>query len=264
MSLKRNLTFEDIIIYDKEIEFSNDERRAGYNIGNLLNMPYLSGQWKQCPHVDEGSLQRMNVVADICKDSILHFYCQERPSDEKVPYIPRVIDSVEKYIEKNRSVLESNDVFQMIQNPNCLCIHIRSGDLNVEEEFVNIIEQMSHNYEKVILLGGIHLDEYFKPHYMKTIDLVNQMNYITSKNSNIFVSLEKPDVHLSMMHKAANLMVHKGGFSCLGSILSTGKLFVTPHFEFANHPNWIENVEQKRYFLVRVGGHTSPLRPPPC
>jgi hypothetical protein len=110
---------------------------------------------------------------------------------------------------------------------------------------------MSHNYEKVILLGGIHLDEYFKPHHMKTIDLVNQMNYITSKNSNIFVSLEKPDVHLSMMHKAANLMVHKGGFSCLGSILSTGKLFVTTHFEFANHPNWIENVDQKRYFLVR-------------
>ena len=250
MFLKRNLIFEDIIIYDKEIEFSKDERKAGYNIGNLLNMPYLSGQWKQCPHNDNGALERMNLVADICKDSILSFYCRGRPVDEKVPFVPRIIDSVHEYIEKNRNLLETNEVYQTVQNPNCLCVHIRSGDLNVEGDYVNVIEKMSHRYEKVILLGGIHLDEYFKPHDIKIIDFMNQINHILNKNDNLFVYLDKPDNHLCIMHKAANLMVHKGGFSCLGSILCTGNLFVTHHFEFVKHPNWIENRNERKYYLV--------------
>ena len=186
MLLKRNLNFEDIIIYDKEIEFSKDERRAGYNIGNLLNMPYLSGQWKQCPHNDEGALERMNLVANTCVDSILSFYCRGRPIDEKVPYVPRIIDSLKEYMKKNNDFLENNEVFKMVQDPNCLCVHIRSGDLNVEEDYVNIIEKMSYKFEKIILLGGIHLDEYFKPHHMKTIDFMSQVNSILNKIKTTF------------------------------------------------------------------------------
>ena len=246
--LKRNLVFEDIVIYDKEIEFSKDDRKAGYNIGNLLNMPYLSGQWNQCPHNDEVALKRMNLVADLCKDSILYYYCLDRPENEKVPYVPRIVDSVKKYLD-HPSFKEKKELLEMVKDEKCLCVHIRSGDLNVEEDYVQIIEKLSHKFEKVILLGGIHLDEYFKDHHRKTVDFVNQMNMILNKNTNIYVYLDKPDHHLCIMHLAANLLVHKGGFSCLGSLICSGKLYVTSRFEFANHPNWIENTGKRKYYL---------------
>jgi len=248
--LKRHITPNDVIIYDKNIDFTLDERKAGYNIGNLLNMPYLSGQWTPIPGLDECSsrrLDRMNLVADICKDSILHIYCNYRPFDEKVPCGPRIMDSVKKYMEKNKKMFETNEIFKMVQNPRCLCVHIRSAELNVEQEYVSIIEKLSHLYDKIILLGGIHLDRDFRPDEIKTSIFAYDMNRIMDKNSNIFLYLDKPDIHLCLMHKAANLLVHKGGFSCLGSIVCKGTLFLTNLFEYLDQPNWIEIMEGRKY-----------------
>ena len=48
--MKRNISDNDIIIRDNFIK--EDERNAGYNLGDLLNMPSLIGIWNQKPHQD--------------------------------------------------------------------------------------------------------------------------------------------------------------------------------------------------------------------
>jgi predicted oxidoreductase len=123
--------------------------------------------------------------------------------------------------------------------------------MNVEETFVSVIEEMSHMYEKVILLGGIHLDEYFRPNDVKLSIFAYDMNYIMNKNKNIFLCLDEPDLHIVLMHKASNLLLHKGGFSCIGSLICEGKIFITNHFSYDRHPHWKEYNGNRKYNLIR-------------
>lgn len=51
------------------------------------------------------------------------------------------------------------------------------------------------------------------------------------------------------MSIASNLLVHKGGFSCLGSIVCNGNLFITPYFTVAKCENYISKVNKKYTML---------------
>lgn len=66
---------------------------------------------------------------------------------------------------------------------------------------------------------------------------------------NIYIHLNTPDMHLAIMSMASNLLVHKGGFSCLGSIVCNGNLFITKNFHHANCNNWMNKVN-KKYSLL--------------
>jgi hypothetical protein len=70
------------------------------------------------------------------------------------------------------------------------------------------------------------------------------MNIILSQGSNIYIYLNNADVHLSLMSKASNLLLHRGGYSALGSIVSTGNLFITKQFYHAFQKNWIDKVNK--------------------
>ena len=130
--MKRIITKEDIIKYDKIIE--QDSRKAGYNLGDLLNMPHLNGAWISQPHASKDLLDRMNLLSKYYKDSILEYYCEERPENEYVPNINRIVNSVDKF---NKTI--NIDIINIIKNPNTLCIHLRNGDLDTEIEFKIII-----------------------------------------------------------------------------------------------------------------------------
>ena len=71
------------------------------------------------------------------------------------------------------------------------------------------------------------------------------MNNILAQRDNIYIYLSSPDVHLSIMSEATNLLLHKGGFSCLGSIVCNGNLFITNYFIVAKCNNWISKVNKK-------------------
>jgi hypothetical protein len=71
------------------------------------------------------------------------------------------------------------------------------------------------------------------------------MNNILAKRDNVYIYLNSPDIHLSIMSEATNLLVHKGGFSCLGSIVCGGNLFITNYFIYAKRTNWISKVNKK-------------------
>jgi hypothetical protein len=239
------ITITDIINYDKIIK--DDLRNAGYNIGDLLNMPHLNNTWESFPHANIDILERMYLLSKNYENSILNYYCSGREEEENIPNINRIIKSVELFKNKNKNILI--DILQIVKDPNCCCVHIRSGDLLVELEFIECILKLSDMFNKIILLSGVHLDELYRSEIDKKFIFVNTINHIMSQRDNIYVYLNNPDIHLSIMSEASNLLIHKGGFSCLGSIVCNGNLFITPYFTHAKESNWINKVN-KKYILL--------------
>jgi len=237
------IVIEDII--KDNVIISEDTRCAGYNLGDLLNMPHLNGDWNSSPHHDNAILDRMNLLSKYYKNSILQYYCEDRNENEYVPNINKIVNCVNKFI-KNVNI----DI-DIIKNPNTLCVHLRNGDLDTEIEFINLIIKLSFDYEYIIILSGIHLDEHYKSYNDKTTNFINTINLIIQKNKNIYFYLGSPDIHLSIMSQSSNLLLHKGGFSCLGSIVSTGNLFITKLFNHANHNHW-KIMVNKKYTLLEI------------
>jgi len=109
------------------------------HIGDLLNMPFLGGWWNGSPHNNDNDLQRMNMIGTVYTGSILHYYIQDRPHNETIPNIPRLIKSVEMYEEKHKNSFLT--IYNEVQEKNILCVHLRSGDKEVllsKNSFVHI------------------------------------------------------------------------------------------------------------------------------
>lgn len=239
--MKRQINLQDIVITDKIIK--DDHRNAGYNIGDLLNMPYLHNIWNNCPHADNNILERAILLSKHYPDSILNYYYSSRNNEESIPNINRIINSVEKFKKNNISQL--NNIISIVKDPKCCCVHVRNGDVITENNFIKTIIYLSYKFDKIILLSGIHMDNLCKNDNAKKINFLNTMNSILMHKNNIYIYIENPDIHISIMSEASNLLLHKGGFSCLGSIVSTGNLFVTDYFTYIHNANWLSHVNKK-------------------
>ena len=244
--LKSSINVSDIQITDLIIP--EDLRNGGYNLGDLLNIPNLNNDWNSIPHADIHQLNRMKLLGSIYKDSILQFYCNGRSNDEEsIPNINLIKQSVNKFISINYENLY--EIINIIKDTNTCCVHLRNGDLESENDYINIIINLSKKFNKIIILSGIHLDNMYKSEIDKKINFVTTINNILQKNNNIFIYLNTADIHLSIMSLASNLLIHKGGFSCLGSIVCNGNLYVTKYFTHKNKENWINKVNNKYIIL---------------
>ena len=233
--LKRHITADDIIIYDKIIE--ND--RGGYNLGDLLNMPALLGLWDYTNPHGKG---RMNSLGKIYENTILSYYCENRKDKDPIPDVKLINESVKNFTEHNRYLYE--DILAVVKNTSTCCVHVRNGDCETEQYYINLIIELSDIFDTIILLSGVHSDEGFKKHDDKINNFVNTINSILNKKTNIYIYLNCADIHLSIMMNAANLLLHKGGYSCLGSIVSTGILFITDIFHVVNCKLWKQLVNK--------------------
>lgn len=242
MDLKRIIQPNDVIIYDAEMDLSRDDRKGGYNIGDLLHIPVLSD--KENFKERDG---RQQIISEIYKDSIFANYWNSRPKDEFIPNIPRIQRSVEQFVERNFE--KHVDIFELVRNPSTLCVHIRSGDLDVTMDYINVIKNLSKQFQTVIVLGGVHYDQVFRLHENKIRAFVHQSNLILQQNHNIYSFLDKPDVHIAVMSQSSNLLLHYGGFSAIGAIVCSGKLYATKLFHHVNCKGWKEKVN-KPYILV--------------
>jgi hypothetical protein len=231
----------DIQIYGKSI--LNDVTGAGYNIGDLLNLPSISGFWKANPHNSVEELERLYVVGHSYPQSIVHYYIEARPADEPVPNLYRVIGAVKKYIAHSPVLLP--ELIRVVNDETVLCVHIRCGDKETETSFLDLVVDLAKEYRFVYIFSGLHLDERFASNTVKIARFVHTMNYVLEKTSNVSVILAEPDVHLSMMSNAKHLLLHKGGFSAIGSLVCVeGTVYITEFMEKLT-PSWTEIVLNK-------------------
>lgn len=228
----RPITLENVEIFGTPIE--NDAIGAGYNIGDLLNIPSLGGFWQACPHNSPEDLARLYHVAEQYPQSILQYYIEARPFDEEVPYKHRIIGAVEKYKEAQPSDSSVLDICRIVDSEEVLCIHIRCGDKHVEEDFLRLIEHQANLYKQVFLFSGLHLDERFASNTQKKDSFLCTMNRLLT-HTNISLVIADPDDHIAMMSTAQNLLVHKGGFSAIGMIVCKGNAYKTKYMDVVNH-----------------------------
>ena len=221
------ITTDNIEIYGQQVE--SDSIGAGYNIGDLLNMPSLGGFWQATPHNTPGDLERLYHIGSLYPGSILHYYIEARPVDEIIPYEYRVMGAVDKFIGS----FPQADWFSMVSEDDVLCVHIRCGDKEVEDDFIRLIIYQSQFYRQVFLFSGLHLDERFASNLQKKQCFQSAMNRLLELR-NVSLVLAPPDEHISMMRNAKNLLLHKGGFSAIGAIVCKGNVFITKYMDVIN------------------------------
>jgi hypothetical protein len=238
-----NLISDNIV---NAISSQNDVNKKNtskvYNIGDLLNMPSYWAGWGRNPHNNEHGY---NIFKDACKkfdNSIFYNYCNSRIDEsEPIPNINRIRESVDLYIENNYNNLDR--LIKKVKDPNTLCVHLRSGDKGiVEDSFIESINTLSNKYDKIIIFAGIHSDtEHNGLDDSKNNLLISISKIVIDKD--IDINLENADIHLCLMRCANNLLLHKGGFSILGSILFSGNnLYATTLFEPLGNEELIDSL----------------------
>lgn len=203
-----------------------DENKPLYNIGDLLNMPHFSHNWNNKPHADKHIYNKFIKTAEYYKRSILNIYKTTRENEnnlESIPNVNRLRLSVDKFSMEN-NINSNYDL-----NDETLYVHLRSGDRGIVESlYLKKIKYLSKKYKKIIILVGIHRDEQLTKLDKSKKYLEMSINKIKEMGIEFKVDYNSPDNHLCLMRNSRNLLVHKGGFSTLGSLLFQGdNLYLT-------------------------------------
>lgn len=224
----------EITLYDN----TTTNNLGGYNIGDLLNMPSYWAGWARNPHNDHNIYQSYLEAINQFPNSILYYYSLQRTdNNEPIPNMIKIESATDLYIENNNKNVNNDN--------NILYVHLRSGDKGVVEDlFINKINELTNNYDKIIILTGIHSDERFEKIDNSKRNLIESLKKIN--NDKIDINLDNPDNHLVIMRKCKNLLLHKGGFSILGSIIFTGtNLYFTDLFECRHNQEIINNLKNR-------------------
>lgn len=244
LKLLREVREEDIVFYESRFDFQHDVSNVGYNIGDLLNIPYLAERWGQNPyHEGQNELDRMYIIARICKGSILDRYVSSRPTWEPIPNVQRICDCTDQYIHDNIKNLKP--ILDVVSQKNTLTVHVRTGDMRMDSDFIEDINSLAVKFKKVIILSGIHLDTITLDHHGKVKTFLENTNSVLQSNRKIQAYIDIPDVHICMMRKASHLLLYSGGFSGIGAIVAQGKVYATQRFYHADSSRWKKHVPKE-------------------
>lgn len=239
---------ENTVVMENEIIelLQNDEDKDSkdvYIIGDLLFMPYY-----QLP-LETDYIKRVNVIKykDVVfpsfPGSILEKVGKNMEKDDIfVECLPNALNkSVKEYSEEKEF---DKTLLEELSNPDNVLLHLRSGDAgDINEDFFNIINNIYKNFKKIYIIFGIHNHNDFNCSYTAC---GGQNNYWNSRNSfqNTINSIKKvleldnstflignSDTHIALMSCASNLIIHRGGFSTIGSIVCKGNIYYTAYFQ---------------------------------
>lgn len=215
-----------------------DEGRVSYSIGDILNMPYFHAGWNNTPHCDDFCYQSFKTAASQYQNNIVGIYASLRSDDEPIPNVEKILQACDLYLEENINQdtnLKSKS--EMWDDEDTLYIHLRSGDLGVVGVgFIETIVELSSKYNRLIVMCGIHHHGHNTGRFASVADskimLLQSLSKIQSR-CQVIIDTSEPDTHLCVMRNCKNLLVHRGGFSKLGSLLFNGdNLYITESFDF--------------------------------
>jgi hypothetical protein len=213
-----------------------DDNKSSYNIGDLLNMPHFFANWNNTPHHNDFEYNKYERTAMEYEDTILGIYHRTRTHpEEPIPNVTRIRSSIDTYIEKN---IDTNanlqNILEKCNDDTVLFVHLRSGDYGiVEDEYMKVIHSLSDNYSQIVILCGIHHSGENRHIFPPIPECIENLKKSLCKimTDNILIDASIPDVHVCAMSKAKNLLIHKGGFSILGSLVFTGnKIYISNLF----------------------------------
>jgi len=249
--LKQKISLNDIQIYDIGPSFG----KTGYNISDLLNMPHFWAGWNQNPHSADLLYNIARETALNNPKTILGKYYLSRFNDEKIPNINRLIDVIDEYIFDNH--INRLEIYKYIIDENVLFVHVRSGDYGViSSSYLNIIGRLSKFFKKLVLLAGVNRSTFVDDNQDSEHNLQCRKNLLTSLNlifeqgSNIYAYFDIPDIHISIMRLCKNLLVHKGGYSVLGSFINNNNIYYTDELPCKDNKKWLDITKYKNIMFV--------------
>lgn len=145
----------------------------------------------------------------------------------------------------------SEGLAHLYGNKKVLLVHLRSGDkggIGFPKGVYESIQEVSQDFQKIVMITGVHADVRFKPQNESITNLHTDLKELSAKLS--FPNLEfyphkDADVHIYMMQKAKHLFLHKGGFSAIGGLVNEGTVYFTRLFDVAYNVSLFENLMQK-------------------
>ena len=215
-------TFRINVVLEKDYHLNRMEPL--YNVGDILNLPRLhaiSSGYAKVPHYDIAQYER---ACSTFVPSVVSIYCNLRKdNDEIIPNSTKVREAVDIYLRQKGSDIPN---INAVSQNNSLCIHLRSGDKGeVEASFLNAIRSLSFNYSNIFVLNGLHNRPKGK-HVNDKGNMIRSIQKVESAISNskakLLFTSSNPDDDLAIMRKCQNILLHKGGFSELGSFLFQG------------------------------------------
>lgn len=236
-----------------------------YNMGDILNLPRLhesiTSAYQKIPHYDYWQYER---ACTTFVPSVVSYYCALRQDEnEIIPNATKVRQAVKLYFEEHgRDMKYIND----IQTDTSLCVHVRSGDKGLlSANFLQAIRSLSFNYSSIYFLSGIHNAAKGKHvNDRQTLDSSISLirKSIINPNTKLVFTSNTPDTDICFMMKCRNLLLHKGGFSELGSFVFEGdKLYITESFPFDRRKDeHVKNMIVKPKYLRCTPSHCDMIK----
>lgn len=238
----------------------HDENKPTYNIGDLTLMYFYYGTMDKPIYDDNKSkyideyIKTKKEYYDIYPNSIFSNYIKlldEKVNVEKasveLPELELIQKATDMFYDKNKESVDS--FFNAMNNERTLFVHLRSGDKgNLDDSFINAIQKLEQNYEKVIIICGSH-NQQNDEHKNKLINDVNKI-----MNEKYIININEPDHHLCYFRKCKHLLVCKGGFSALGCVLFNGdnlyymSKMMNEHGEY--NQTWIDFINKKKIIYL--------------
>lgn len=239
MLLRRKLSCDDIIV----------NFNIKYNVGDLLCAPFYWNSWKSYDYHATRYADHIAKIKTCFPNSILAKYYNKRPENEFIPNYERIRTIIFSYTNVLHNFKEACHIVSL---PSTLTVHIRSGDKGIiSDYFCNTICNLGKHFINIVLLFGIHNETKYTPIDTSIQNLVASVNKLFDKNKNIICYLDEPDAHLYLMMNARHLLIHRGGFSLIASLVTFGNLYVTNEAEFKNNDEWKKIVSTKKVQYVR-------------
>lgn len=235
---------EEIFKYLLNIEDKNSN--IHYNIGNILNIPYYfnNNPW-------ELSRQFRGVNTKEFKNTLVNYYFKNfKLGKDTVPDTIRLNSSIDKYIEDNKLKYYSS----IFNQDNILVVHLRVGDMGeISNKYYKTILNLSKNFYKIFLLVGIHRNTAYKN--KKHIVIKNTNNSIFKIFDNInnaCIVIGNADEHISIMKFSKNLLLHKGSYTVIGSIVCPNNVYITDEFSAHKSDRWKKMINSLKTKIIKI------------
>jgi hypothetical protein len=226
---------------------------AGYNMGDLLNMPSFLGLWP--PHGSQAITDASRKVGKHLPNSTIGLYHSNTTAGmEKLwhkcrePNIKRLKVAIQ--LAQKIDAHPAPHLLTLVRSADTLVVHVRSGDTGIiSEEYEKHASNLVHNFSHIVLLGQVHGDKrHDTDKSLKNLrhDLQRLAGSMVISKPDLSVTYGSfsPDHDLYLMSEASNLLVHKGGFSGLAALVCRGTVFYTKQL--------IQHAQGRRAFEIQL------------
>jgi hypothetical protein len=228
-----------------EIKINNDSKENIYNVGDLLCSHAIIGGWNNNICYANGLEENRNKYPG----TIFDIYMKTIDSSDELPNVEKLRTAVDKYIEINN--IKEIEHIKDAMNMDVLCVHIRSGDYGeMDNVYLDLIQRIAKPYKRIYILSGIHTDERSGKIENNIQNLNKDIEKLLKDDRFIFKNSNADD-DLCMFRVCRNLLVHRGGYSLIGSLLFQGDNLYVPGSLIdpnAKH-RWAELMKDKHIFV---------------